>query len=44
VIRTAFGDYRLAFWIAGALCLMAGAAFVTVGRGTQPRGPVLAPS
>jgi nitrate/nitrite transporter NarK len=44
VIRTALGDYRMAFWIAGALCLMAGAAFVTVGRGTQPRGPVLAPS
>jgi hypothetical protein len=26
------GDYRLAFWIASALCLMAGAAFLTVGR------------
>jgi hypothetical protein len=44
VIRTALGDYRLAFWIAGALCLMAGAAFVTVGRGTPPRRPAFAPS
>jgi sugar phosphate permease len=31
-IRTMLGDYRLAFWIAAALCLIAGAAFVTVGR------------
>jgi predicted MFS family arabinose efflux permease len=31
-IRTMFGDYRLAFWIAGALCLVAGASFVMTGR------------
>ena len=31
-IRTMLGDYRMAFWIASVLCLMAGAAFVTVGR------------
>ena len=31
-IRTMLGDYRLAFWLASALCLFAGAAFVTVGR------------
>jgi sugar phosphate permease len=37
-IRTAFGDYRLAFQIAGALCLVAGAAFMLVGRlALQPR-------
>ena len=31
-IRTIAGDYRLAFWIAGALCLLAGASFLTIGR------------
>jgi sugar phosphate permease len=31
-IRTALGDYQLAFWIAGALCVAAGASFLTVGR------------
>ena len=31
-IRTALGDYRVAFLIAGALCLLAGASFITVGR------------
>jgi predicted MFS family arabinose efflux permease len=31
-IRTMLGDYRLAFWIASVLCLIAGTAFVTVGR------------
>jgi len=31
-IRTVLGDYRVAFWLASALCLLAGAAFVTVGR------------
>jgi sugar phosphate permease len=33
-IRTVFGDYRDAFWIAGALCFIAGFSFVTVGRRT----------
>jgi sugar phosphate permease len=31
-IRTALGDYQLAFLLAGGLCLLAGAAFLTVGR------------
>lgn len=31
-IRTALGDYQLAFHIAGVLCLIAGASFVVVGR------------
>jgi sugar phosphate permease len=31
-IRTEFGEYRLAFVIAGVLCLMAGASFVVLGR------------
>jgi sugar phosphate permease len=31
-IRTALGDYQLAFWIAGALCVAAGASFLTIGR------------
>jgi sugar phosphate permease len=31
-IRTVAGDYRIAFWIAGALCVLAGASFLTIGR------------
>ena len=31
-IRTELGDYRVAFLLAGVLCLLAGAAFLTVGR------------
>jgi predicted MFS family arabinose efflux permease len=34
VIRTSLGDYRLAFWIAGGLCLLAGASFLTLGKET----------
>jgi hypothetical protein len=26
------GDYSAAFWIAGALCVIAGASFLTIGR------------
>jgi sugar phosphate permease len=33
-IRTSLGDYRIAFWIAGGLCLIAGLAFLTIGRRT----------
>jgi sugar phosphate permease len=33
-IRTMMGDYRVAFWLAGALCVVAGLSFVTVGRRT----------
>ncbi len=31
-IRTGLGDYRLAFWIAGLLCVAAGLSFLTIGR------------
>jgi predicted MFS family arabinose efflux permease len=31
-IRTTMGEYRLAFWIAGTLCLIAGASFLAVRR------------
>lgn len=31
-IRSAFGEYHLAFWIAGGLCVLAGLSFLTVGR------------
>lgn len=31
-LRSAFGDYRLAFWTAGVLCLLAGLSFLAVGR------------
>lgn len=36
-IRTELGDYRLAFLIAGMLCLVAGASFLMVGRVLRPR-------
>jgi sugar phosphate permease len=41
-IRTMLGDYRMAFWIASALCLMAGTAFVTVGRRALASRPAMA--
>jgi predicted MFS family arabinose efflux permease len=31
-IRTIAGDYRVAFWIAGVLCVLAGTSFLTIGR------------
>ncbi len=31
-IRTFAGDYQVAFWIAGMLCVLAGMSFLTVGR------------
>jgi len=31
-IRTSLGDYQGAFWMAGVLCLLAGASFLTIGR------------
>ena len=31
-IRTMLGDYQLAFWIAGVLCVLAGISFLTIGR------------
>ncbi len=33
-IRSLLGDYSLAFWIAGLLCVAAGLAFLTIGRRT----------
>jgi predicted MFS family arabinose efflux permease len=33
-IRTMFGDYQVAFWIAGLLCAIAGLSFLTIGRRT----------
>ena len=33
-IRTVSGDYQLAFWIAGVLCVAAGASFLMMGRRT----------
>jgi predicted MFS family arabinose efflux permease len=36
-IRTELGDYRLAFLIAGVLCLIAGASFLVAGRVMSPQ-------
>ena len=36
VIRTMLGDYQVAFWAAGALCLVAGLSFLTIGRARRP--------
>jgi sugar phosphate permease len=33
-IRNSLGDYSVAFWIAGAICALAGLSFVTIGRET----------
>jgi sugar phosphate permease len=33
-IRSGLGDYRVAFWIAGVLCVAAGVSFLTIGRRT----------
>lgn len=33
-IRTMFGNYQTAFWIAGVLCMLAGMSFLTIGRRT----------
>jgi len=43
-IRTELGDYRVAFLVAGALCLIAGASILAVGRrrGSQRLDPRLA--
>jgi sugar phosphate permease len=43
-IRTGLGDYRLAFWIAGGLCLAAGLSFVTLGNRSFRRTPTLEPA
>ena len=31
-IRTVTGDYAMAFWISGGLCVIAGSSFLTLGR------------
>jgi len=41
-IRTGLGDYRLAFWAAGVLCLLAGVSFLTIGRRTFAARPSIA--
>jgi predicted MFS family arabinose efflux permease len=44
-IRTVLGDYSVAFWIAGLLCVAAGLSFLTLGRRTfQPAQVQLAPA
>jgi predicted MFS family arabinose efflux permease len=52
-IRTTLGDYQGAFWIAGALCVLAGMSFLTIGRhvfrpssslGPGPTEPPLQPA
>jgi sugar phosphate permease len=42
-IRTSLGDYQLAFWIAGTLCVLAGLSFLTIGRRTLRSRPLPAP-
>jgi MFS family permease len=46
-IRTAFGDYRAAFWISGAVCFLTGFVFLFARKALGTRlpdfqGPVLA--
>jgi len=36
-IRTLLGDYQVAFWAAGLLCIAAGMSFLTIGRSLRPR-------
>jgi predicted MFS family arabinose efflux permease len=38
-IRTTLGDYQLAFWSAGLLCVVAGASFLTIGRAAFQQEP-----
>lgn len=42
-IRTGTGDYRLAFLIAGVLCLIAGASFILLGKKTLGPQPLERP-
>jgi sugar phosphate permease len=43
-IRTVLGDYQLAFWTAGVLCVLAGLSFVTIGRSMRTAHPSVAPA
>jgi sugar phosphate permease len=36
-IRTLLGDYQVAFWAAGLLCIAAGMSFLTIGRSLRLR-------
>ncbi len=40
-VRTFAGDYRPAFWIAGTLCVLAGATFLTIGRRSFHSSPLV---
>jgi MFS family permease len=40
-IRTAFGDYRAAFWIAGTICFLTGFAFLLTGKALSTRLPAM---
>jgi hypothetical protein len=40
-VRTTLGDYRVAFWGSGTLCLVAAVLALQVGRGAQRRAPAL---
>jgi predicted MFS family arabinose efflux permease len=41
LIRTSLGDYRVAFWLSGGLCLLAAALLISTGRKTtmSEQGP-----
>jgi sugar phosphate permease len=41
-LRTVLGDYQVAFWSAGVLCVIAGLSFLTVGRTLRSRPTPLA--
>jgi sugar phosphate permease len=43
-IRTELGDYRIAFLIAGTLCLIAGASFIVLGNRALQRAPMAVPA
>jgi sugar phosphate permease len=43
-IRSQLGQYQMAFWIAGTLCMLAGLSFVTVGRRALRRPRVTEPA
>lgn len=43
-IRTTLGDYQLAFWLSGGLCVIAALLALSVGRRTALFTPTLSPS
>jgi nitrate/nitrite transporter NarK len=40
-VRTTLGDYQVAFWGSGALCIVAAVLALQVGRKAIPRIPAL---